>query len=207
MRQIQPDEIDALLPQTQCGLCGYGGCMPYAKAIAHENAPIHLCPPGGIKTLKALGELIEEDPTPYFPEMAAKAKPPMLAVIREAECIGCTKCIKACPVDAIVGSAKQMHTILASECTGCELCVPPCPVDCIDMIPLPQPEATDVTKRNYFRQRFLARQKRLADEKPTRRIITPKKPSLIDKKNYIKEAIERAKNKKMSMHNIRNESR
>src|SRR3990167_5561207 len=93
-----PETIDSILPQTQCGLCGYGGCMPYAEAMCFENAPINLCPPGGVETLHALGELLQQDPAPYIPDMERKAKPNRLAVIREAECIGCTKCIQACPV-------------------------------------------------------------------------------------------------------------
>ena len=95
MRHLTPEQIDALLPQTQCGLCGYGGCMPYAEALVFEQAPINLCPPGGVKTLYALGELLDQDPTPFIAEMEQKAKPTMLAVIREDECIGCTKCIQS----------------------------------------------------------------------------------------------------------------
>ena len=139
MTKITADQIDALLPQTQCGLCTFKGCMPYAEALAAKSAPIHLCPPGGVDGLIALGKLLNEDPSPYLEEMKEKAKLPMRAVIREDECIGCTKCIKACPVDAIMGSAKLMHTVLTDECTGCELCIAPCPVDCIDMIPVTTP--------------------------------------------------------------------
>ncbi len=128
------DKIDALLPQTQCGQCGFAGCRPYAEAMAAGEAEINKCPPGGEVTMIALADLLDRDPLSLEDEEAAD-KPKSLAVIREDECIGCTLCIQACPVDAILGAAKQMHTVIAEECTGCELCLPPCPVDCIDMIP------------------------------------------------------------------------
>ena len=130
------DKIEALLPQTQCGQCGYPGCHPYAEAIANGEAEINRCPPGGEATMLALAELLGKDPVPLEDEAAAE-KPKAVAVIDEQECIGCTLCIQACPVDAILGAAKQMHTVIASECTGCELCVPPCPVECIHMVPVP----------------------------------------------------------------------
>jgi len=133
------EQIDDLLPQTQCGLCGYKGCRPYATAIVMESERIDRCPPGGVATLNALAELLDQDPLPLQAEMAENAKLPMLALIREDECIGCTKCIQACPVDAIVGSAKLMHTVITDECTGCNLCVEPCPVDCIEMVEVPAP--------------------------------------------------------------------
>lgn len=127
------DAIEALLPQTQCGQCGYAGCRPYAEAIAAGEA-INRCPPGGERTVAALADLLH---TPALPLDVDTPPPPRaVAFIREAECIGCTKCIQACPVDAIVGAAKLMHTVIAAECTGCDLCVEPCPVDCIDMRPL-----------------------------------------------------------------------
>ncbi|HHH35608.1 MAG TPA: electron transport complex subunit RsxB [Gammaproteobacteria bacterium] len=129
------DKIDALLPQTQCGQCGYPGCRPYAEAIAKGEADINQCPPGGETTIVALADLLDRDPKPLNPENGAE-KPKMVAVIDEQRCIGCTLCIQACPVDAILGAAKHMHTVIASECTGCELCLPPCPVDCIDMVPV-----------------------------------------------------------------------
>lgn len=200
MRPISPDEIDALLPQTQCGLCGYGGCMPYAEAIVFENAPIHLCPPGGVSTLKALGELLQQDVATYVPEMEQKTKPKMQAVIREAECIGCTKCIQVCPVDAIVGSIKQMHTVIASECTGCELCIPACPVDCIDMTMLGGEESlkNEKSKADYARKRFQDRQARLAREDALKKAALEKR-SLMNRKHYIHEAIARVKAKKIGI--------
>jgi electron transport complex protein RnfB len=129
-------QIDALLPQTQCGQCGYPGCKPYAEAIAREEVAINRCPPGGQHTIDALADLLNREAIPLDETHGAEADLPTVAVIREAECIGCTKCIQACPVDAILGAAKQMHTVIAAECTGCDLCVAPCPVDCIDMVPV-----------------------------------------------------------------------
>lgn len=133
------DRIDQLLPQTQCGQCGFEGCLPYARAIA-AGTDINQCPPGGAETIVRLANLLNELPRPLNPAHGASV-PPRVANIREAECIGCTKCIKACPVDAIVGGAKLMHTVIAAECTGCDLCVAPCPVDCIDMVPLSTTES------------------------------------------------------------------
>ncbi|MBF8732119.1 RnfABCDGE type electron transport complex subunit B [Pseudomonas guariconensis] len=126
--------IDALLPQTQCGKCGHAGCRPYAEGLAVGEA-INKCPPGGDETIAALANLLK---VPVIALDTGRGNaPPQVAFIREAECIGCTKCIQACPVDAIVGAAKLMHTVIASECTGCDLCLAPCPVDCIDLLPLP----------------------------------------------------------------------
>ncbi len=135
------DKIDSLLPQTQCGQCGFAGCRPYAEAIARGEADINQCPPGGEAGIAALADLLGRDPKPLNPEHGV-AKPKLVALIDEPQCIGCTLCIQACPVDAIVGAAKQMHTVLAEECTGCELCVAPCPVDCIHMVPVKQDIST-----------------------------------------------------------------
>ncbi len=130
------DEIDALLPQTQCGQCGHPGCRPYAQAIV-EGEAINHCPPGGQATINALANLLDVPAPELDEEHGIEAEVKTVAFIREAECIGCTKCIQACPVDAILGAAKLMHTVIAEECTGCDLCVEPCPVDCIDMLPVP----------------------------------------------------------------------
>ncbi len=129
------DQVDALLPQTQCGQCSYAGCRPYAEAIAAGEAEINRCPPGGEVTMIALADLLGREPVSLENEAAA-AKPKTVARIIEQDCIGCTLCIQACPVDAILGAAKHMHTVIATECTGCELCLPPCPVECIRMEPV-----------------------------------------------------------------------
>jgi Na+-translocating ferredoxin:NAD+ oxidoreductase subunit B len=160
------EAIDAELPQTQCGKCGHPGCRPYAEAIAAGEA-INRCPPGGQDTVVRLAKLTGRDPLP----LAEPAQQPQVAWIREAECIGCTKCIQACPVDAILGAAQKMHTVIVDECTGCELCVAPCPVDCIDLLPHPawQAAENDDQRDAYLarraakgRQRFQARHRRLA---------------------------------------------
>lgn len=129
------DQIDGLLPQTQCGQCGFAGCRPYAEAIAAGEAEINRCPPGGEATMLALADLLGREPVSLENQDAAQ-KVKAVAVINEHECIGCTLCIQACPVDAILGAAKQMHTVIADQCTGCELCLAPCPVECIHMEPV-----------------------------------------------------------------------
>ena len=126
------EKIESILPQTQCGQCGYPGCKPYAEAIAEGEADINLCPPGGQEGVAKLADLLGREVKP----LDAEEKPKQVAIIDEQTCIGCTLCIQACPVDAIVGAAKQMHTIVAALCTGCELCVKPCPVECISMEPV-----------------------------------------------------------------------
>jgi len=125
--------IDKKLPQTQCGQCGYPGCKPYAEALAKGEAEVNLCTPGGESTMLEIAELLQVEPKPMNAE-ASETKPKMVALINEDLCIGCVLCIKACPVDAIVGATKMMHTVIKKECTGCELCVPVCPVDCIEMV-------------------------------------------------------------------------
>ena len=132
------DQIDAMLPQTQCGQCTFPGCRPYAEAIANGEAPINQCPPGGQATIVALADLLDTEVLELNAENGEHQDIPIVAVIDEQICIGCTLCIQACPVDAILGAAKLMHTVIADECTGCELCLPPCPVDCIDLVQVPQ---------------------------------------------------------------------
>lgn len=131
------ERIDDLLPQTQCGRCTFTGCRPYANALARGEADINQCPPGGQATMLALAQLLSRTPKPIDPGFGVMPAQPAVAWIDEPACIGCTKCIQACPVDAIVGASKFMHTVLAAQCTGCELCIPPCPVDCIEMRPAP----------------------------------------------------------------------
>jgi electron transport complex protein RnfB len=129
------EKIDALLPQTQCGQCTYPGCRPYATAIANGEADINQCPPGGETTIIALADLLGRDAKPLNPENGVEEDVKTVVIIIEDTCIGCTLCIQACPVDAILGAAKQMHTVITEECTGCDLCIPPCPVDCIEIVP------------------------------------------------------------------------
>jgi Na+-translocating ferredoxin:NAD+ oxidoreductase subunit B len=153
------DRIDALLPQTQCRRCGYDGCRPYAEAIAQEAADINRCPPGGEATLAALARLLAREAPPLDPSRGVPG-PLRVARIDERACIGCTLCIAACPVDAIIGAQKRMHAVLTSLCSGCELCIAPCPVDCIEMAPAGRDwTATDATAA---RERFEQRRKRLA---------------------------------------------
>lgn len=130
------EQIERVLPQTQCGQCGYPGCRPYAEAIAAGQADINQCPPGGEAGIRALADLLGREPKALNTEHGGE-KPAAVALIIEADCIGCTKCIQACPVDAIIGARKRMHTVIAALCTGCELCLPPCPTDCIRMLPRP----------------------------------------------------------------------
>jgi electron transport complex protein RnfB len=128
------DDIDALLPQTQCTRCGYSGCRPYAQAIATGEAPINQCPPGGAATIEALAALLARPVLPLNPANGTEG-PQLVAQIDEQACIGCAKCLPPCPADAIIGAHRQMHTVVLALCTGCELCVAPCPVDCIAMVP------------------------------------------------------------------------
>lgn len=156
------EAIDALLPQTQCTRCGFPTCRAYADAIAQDAADIDRCPPGGADGVVALAELLGVAAKPLDPACGMEA-PPIVAVIDEDVCIGCTKCIQACPVDAIVGAAKRMHTVIADECTGCELCLPPCPVDCIALVPVaaePLPRARVLERAATARERFEARMAR-----------------------------------------------
>jgi electron transport complex protein RnfB len=149
--------IDAILPQTQCTQCGYAGCRPYADAVARGTADIDRCPPGGDEGVAKLAALLGRAAKPLDPACGVP-RAPQVAFIDEALCIGCVKCIRACPVDAIVGASKRMHTVIAAWCTGCELCLPPCPVDCIALLPaaaLPDPDRS--RERHAFRAFRLAR--------------------------------------------------
>jgi Na+-translocating ferredoxin:NAD+ oxidoreductase subunit B len=164
-------DIDALLPQTQCTRCGYSGCRPYAEAVAAAAAPLNQCPPGGGATIAALAQLLGRAPLPLNPANGAEG-PALVARIDEEACIGCAKCLPPCPVDAILGARKHMHTVLLALCTGCELCVAPCPVDCISMVPratlggaAPEPGAAD------NRARFAAHNERLAQRAAARAVL------------------------------------
>ncbi len=154
------DRIDALLPQTQCRKCTFTACRPYAEAIASGDANINQCPPGGQKGIDALATLLDVKSIPLNPEYGEE-KPARVALIIEEDCIGCVKCIQACPIDAIIGAAKQMHTIIATECTGCELCIEPCPVDCITLQPTSNDNGYQTEKA---KMRYEAKVQRQAQE-------------------------------------------
>jgi len=190
------EQVDALLPQTQCGLCDHGACKPYAQAIVFDNERLNRCPPGGVKILKKLGELVGESIEQHIEEMEKIAKPRLTAIIREDECIGCKKCISACPVDAILGGAKSMHTVIQSDCTGCELCVEPCPMNCIDIIEIPElnePEQAEfsIQSRNRYENR-LKRLEKKANEKKEKHLNAKK----LARQKEIAAAVARAKAKR-----------
>ncbi|STX30212.1 iron-sulfur cluster binding protein [Legionella beliardensis] len=199
---VSIDKLDAVLPQTQCGECGFSGCMPYAEALIQGSAPINLCPPGGEQTVIALANLLQIDATPYLDAAKANKRAPSVAQIHEADCVGCTKCIQACPVDAIAGSAKLMHVILTTECTGCGLCVEPCPVDCIEMQVIDKP----TYDRNLARERFQAKKVRELREQHEQQQHYREKKQLAQrtqltqeieaKQNYILQALNRVNDKK-----------
>ncbi|MEO8063271.1 MAG: RnfABCDGE type electron transport complex subunit B [Pseudomonadota bacterium] len=161
--EIAAADIDALLPQTQCTRCGYTGCMPYAEAIARGEAQINQCPPGGTETVIALAQLLGQAPQQLNRDNGVETAP-TVAFIDEARCIGCTKCLPPCPVDAISGAPRRMHTVIAELCTGCELCVAPCPVDCIIMIPVLQGvwPTLSLPDSDDSRERYDAHNKRVA---------------------------------------------
>lgn len=196
------DRIDALLPQTQCTKCGHDGCRPYAEAMAAGTAPINRCPPGGIAGMQALAALLNQPPQTLDPDCGQVPDTLHVALIDETHCIGCTLCIQACPVDAIVGANQLMHTVVPDLCTGCELCVAPCPVDCIDMVPAGREWTT--ADANAARQRHGQRQQRLRqlhDEPagPTARTLSNKAPLAAlpatepDKKKLIADMLAKAR--------------
>jgi len=162
------DRIEDVLPQTQCTKCGYPACRPYAEAIANGSASYNQCPPGGAEGVARIASLLGKPVIPLNRDNGVERERPV-AVIDESACIGCTLCIQACPVDAIIGAAKQMHTVIASLCTGCDLCVPPCPVDCIEMKPVTAGKtgwaAWSATEADAARARHDARKLRLQREK------------------------------------------
>ncbi len=182
------DKIDALLPQTQCRRCDFAGCRPYAEAIAAGDADINQCPPGGDKGIIALANLLGVEPKPLNPRHGEEG-PLEVAFIVEEDCIGCVKCIQACPVDAIIGASKQMHTVLTDECTGCKLCIPPCPMDCILMRPPSSGSinnAIDSTQRaDYWRQRYDARLVRLERNKRERQALMRQKKDALKKRTTV----------------------
>jgi electron transport complex protein RnfB len=165
-------EVDALLPQTQCTRCGHDGCRPYAEAIARGEADINQCPPGGAATLEALARLTGRPARPIDPARGSVGAD-LVAVIDEAACIGCARCLPPCPVDAIVGTNRRMHTVIAALCTGCELCLPPCPVDCIRLVPRSahQPPAPRAPTPAENRARHDARNARIARRAQEREVL------------------------------------
>lgn len=194
------DQLNSLLPQTQCTKCGFDGCKPYAQAMADGRADTNRCPPGGPETIAALSNLLGRDPKPLDPE-CGEHQPFHVALIDEEHCIGCTLCIQACPVDAILGATQRMHTIITEDCTGCELCVDPCPVDCITMVPAER----EWTKKDAVRakEHYELRNQRLMESHhetkgPAARTLS-NKPSVAsidteaDKQDRIAKALQRAR--------------
>jgi len=209
--------VNALLPQTQCKKCHYEGCLPYAEAMVNKGAPINQCPPGGQQGIKKLAQLLHVKEVPLNPLHGEEKSTPEVAVIIEEDCIGCTLCIKACPVDAIVGAAKHMHTVISDECTGCELCIHPCPVDCIVM----KADATHRHDSDYARKRYEQRQQRQARETSKQRahreqrrqriennknntVANPQTSTTTPKSELIAKALDRAQAKKANYAGLAN---
>lgn len=190
-------DIENLLPQTQCQACGFPGCRPYAQALVAGQAEINQCPPGGVETLKALGERLKKDWKPFEAEMQKQHRPPGTVVIDEKTCIGCTKCIQACPVDAIIGAAKTLHQVIPWECTGCGLCIEPCPVDCIEWVPI-KAIAYDKEKARTRYEASQMRKEQLERDKQQQYLEKSQlnTKNLTSKKDYIQEALLRVQNKK-----------
>lgn len=183
------DRINALLPQTQCTKCGYSGCKPYAEAIANHQADINRCPPGGDAGIASLAKLLDR-PILALDESCGRHVPLQVAVIDEQHCIGCTLCIQACPVDAIMGANKFMHTVLSADCTGCDLCVAPCPVDCITMVPVEPARIWSTRDAEIAREHYERRQSRLA---PPKKNADVQVAATLDKQAVIAQALLRAR--------------
>ncbi len=204
MNQLLIEEIDALLPQTQCGKCGFSGCKPYAEAIAEGRADINQCPPGGQEGIEKLAQLLGVTPKPLNTLHGFPRLDKVVAWIDEQLCIGCTFCIRACPVDAIVGAGKQLHTVIAAECTGCELCIAPCPMDCISLVPVDESKndahqkqvADNLRTRHQFRLLRLEREKKTGKAESKHKPIAQaeKNPATAEerKKAIVQAAIQRA---------------
>lgn len=199
----QVEQIDAVLPQTQCGQCGFDGCKPYAIAIVEGRADIDQCPPGGDAGAAAIAAILHIAPKPLNTAYG-HPKPPAVAIIDEAQCIGCTFCLRACPVDAIIGAAKCMHTVLTELCTGCERCIAPCPMDCISMVPVSAPASPEIRQEmaDSARERYHFRQLRLARSQQKQQTlkqngpgtaIDPTEQAASKRKAAIQAAMERAR--------------
>ncbi len=184
------DQIDALLPQTQCTKCGFDGCRPYAEALAAGLSKPNRCPPGGEQGMLRLSQLLHAQPEPIDPS-CGQSGPFKIAMIDEAHCIGCTLCIDACPVDAIVGANKRMHTVIADACTGCELCLPPCPVDCIEMVTAPNKLDWTPARAQIARNRYLIRNARL--DRHTTAAATPTVLNTLSKESILEGVMARVK--------------
>lgn len=200
------NRIDAILPQTQCQRCGYADCYAYAQALASDSAELNQCPPGGDATIAALADLLHRPAKPLNPAHGIHG-PRRAAVIDEARCIGCTRCILVCPVDAILGATKLMHSVIAQECTGCELCIPACPVDCIVMVPAPHESSADQQaraelgrRRHHFRVERLARDRAERSRRQASQITsgTSIQLQLDTRRAAIRAAVERARAKHKS---------
>lgn len=177
---ISADQVDALLPQTQCRKCGFQGCRPYAEAIASGHAEINRCPPGGAAVIAQLAALFRVEAKPLDPQCGVE-RPRLVAVIDEAACIGCTKCLPPCPVDAIIGASKHMHTVFSELCTGCELCIPACPVDCIAMQPAANPNWSQ-QQADAARRRYLARNARMTRQEAEKKARLQRQKQLLQGK-------------------------
>jgi electron transport complex protein RnfB len=189
------DRLDAVLPQTQCTRCGYDGCRPYAEAIAAGEADVNRCPPGGEATIGALATIAGRPPRALDPACGAHA-PLLLACIDESRCIGCVLCIDACPVDAILGAAKQMHAVVASLCSGCELCVAPCPVDCITLVPARRDWSRDDALHARDRHREREARRARGEDPGTRSVARSTPDAAADRKAAVAAALERARTRR-----------
>ena len=182
------NKIDAILPQTQCGMCDYPDCKSYAKAIATGEKDIAHCSPGGERVLNLIADITNQDPSPYKYFVAERMRPKQVMQIREEECIGCTKCIQACPIDAIIGGRKNMHTILTDVCSGCELCIEPCPTDCIETIALPEIDEQQFANRaGEWRNLYNTKTDRISKKPYRARIKSESTEKINDRAEQIKQ--------------------
>lgn len=190
-------KIDAILPQTQCQMCEFPSCKDYADAIAEDKAPIHKCHPGGVEVLQAIAAITSQSPTEHVKTVQTQYKGPSTVVIDEDICIGCTKCITACPTNAIIGAAKKMHTVLPTECTGCDLCIPACPVDCI----YPHDLTRATYNKEHARARYQDKKDKIAASEQQERTahlknkLSSGSETVSARQAAIKEMLQRAKNK------------